>query len=394
MTRQSFVVAVCLSLACGTTTSTTEEADEHGAHEDEHGEGERGEGEHGEDEAGEVALTAEAVERAGIVIGVAERRALTGGVAIPAEVEFDPTGTAHVSPLLSGRFTGLKVVLGEQVKRGQLLGTIASSDASASRSLLQQARARLTAAETTMQRQKQLTDEGIGAQRALIEAEADVAELRAEVEGLRRQLSVYGSGRGGEMRLVSPIDGVVVDVHATLGENATPDRTAFTVTDPDKIWVRGSVPELEIGRVEPGAAAIVRIHAFPDLVLPGTITYVAPALDPETRSLPIRVSLETAEPRLRSGLFGSVELVGGKRDDRVVAVPAEAIASLDGRHAVFVPADEPNSFRPVYVRLGRRGGAFFEVTSGLDEGTRIVTRGAFTLKSALKSGELSEGHAH
>lgn len=392
MTQHPFLIALaCLSIACGGTAPTAADPDDHAAHE---GEEERADHEEGQGEEAHAELSAEAIERAGIVVGVAERRALTGGVAIPAEVEFDPTGTAHVGPLLPGRFTGLKVGIGDSVRRNQLLGTIASSDASASRSLLQQARARLKAAETTLQRQQQLTDEGIGAQRALIEAEAEVAELRAQVEGLRSQLSVYGSGRGGEMRLVSPIDGVVVDVHATLGENASPDQVAFTVTDPRKIWVRGNVPELTIERVETGAAVVVRIHAFPDFVLRGTITYVAPALDPETRSLPIRVSLENPDARLRSGLFGSIELIGGGRDDRVVAIPADAIASLDGRYAVFVPGDEPNSFEPRFVRLGRRGGAFFEVVSGLDEGTKIVTHGAFTLKSVLKSSELSEGHAH
>ncbi|MBL8948283.1 MAG: hypothetical protein JNK45_34230, partial [Myxococcales bacterium] len=137
-----------------------------------------------------------------------------------------------------------------------------------------------------------------------------------------------------------------------------------------------------------------RLHAFPQLVLNGTITYIAPALDEASRSLPIRVALDAADARLRSGLFGSIELIGGDRDERVVAVPAEAIATLDGQSAVFVPGDEPNSFQPVPVLLGRRAGAFFEVKSGLDAGATIVTRGAFTVKSALESGELSEGHAH
>lgn len=349
---------------------------------------------HEEGSEPEVHLSAEAIERAGIVVGVAERRALTGGVAIPAEIEFDPTGTAHVGPLLSGRFTGLEVALGDRVRRGQLLATVASGDASAARSQMQQAKARLAAAQSTLERQKLLAAEGIGAQRALVDAEASVAALRAEVDGVRRQLAVFGSGRGGDMRLVSPIDGVIVDVLATLGETAAADQAAFVVTDPAKVWVRGAVPELEIARIETGAAAIVRLHAFPDLVLSGTITYIAPALDEASRSLPIRVALDTADARLRSGLFGSIELVGGDRDERVIAVPAEAIATLEGQSSVFVPGDEANSFRPLSVLLGRRAGGFFEVKSGLEAGAQVVTRGAFTLKSALNSSELSEGHAH
>jgi cobalt-zinc-cadmium efflux system membrane fusion protein len=69
------------------------------------------------------------------------------------------------------------------VRRGQLLGVVASSDVSTARARLDQARARLAAAESTLRRQQQLSTEGIGAQRSLIDAEAQVGELRAEVEG-------------------------------------------------------------------------------------------------------------------------------------------------------------------------------------------------------------------
>lgn len=342
----------------------------------------------------QVRLSAEAVERAGIRVAPVQRRALTGGVAIPAEVKFEPSSTAHVGPLVPGRITKVSVALGDSVRRGQLLGVVASSDVSAARSRLDQARARLSAAESTLQRQRQLQAEGIGAQRALIDAEAQVAELRAEVDGVRRQLSVFGSGNAGELSLTSPIDGVVVAVHRTLGETATPEQPAFIVTDPSKVWVRGNVPELELARVVAGSAAVVRLHAFPDLALPGVLSYVAPALDELTRSLPIRVTLEAPDARLRSGMFGSIELIGGAADERVLVVPTDAVATLDGQNIVFASGDEPHSFEPKPIALGRRAGGFLEVRSGLEEGTPIAISGAFTLKSVLRSDELSEGHAH
>ncbi|MCB9610654.1 MAG: efflux RND transporter periplasmic adaptor subunit, partial [Polyangiaceae bacterium] len=224
--------------------------------------------EHREDEHdNEVHFTAEAIERAGIRVAAAERRALTGGVAIPAEVQFEPSSTAHVSPLVPGRITRVSVALGDHVRRDQLLAVVASSDVSTARSMLDQARARLAAAKSTLQRQQQLSTEGIGAARSLIDAEARVGELRAEVKGLRRQLSVFGSGSAGELKLTAPIEGVVVAVHGTLGETATPDRAAFVITDPTKVWVRGSVPELELARVQPNSTVIVRLHAFPDVTM-------------------------------------------------------------------------------------------------------------------------------
>ncbi|MCK6550419.1 efflux RND transporter periplasmic adaptor subunit [Myxococcota bacterium] len=342
----------------------------------------------------ELHLSEEAIERAGIRVAPAERRALTGGVAIPAEVQFEPSSTAHVGPLVPGRIIKVSVALGDRVRRGQVLGVVASGDASTARARLDQVQARLSAAESTLGRQRALSTEGIGARRALIEAEAQVEELRAELEGLRRQLSVFGSGRAGELALSSPIDGVVVAMHATIGETVTPDDPAFIVTDPTKVWVRGNVPELEIARLHPGSVAVVRLHAFPELTMTGTISYVAPALDERTRSLPVRVTLDAPDPRLRSGLFGSIELTGQHADDRILVVPVEAVATIEGQVVVFVTGDEPGSFVPKPVVLGRRAGGFFEVRSGLEAGTPIAASGAFTLKSALQAGEISDGHGH
>lgn len=375
--------------ACGKTEPEPREA----AHADDGANAhEPGGADHGERHGGEVRLTAEGIERAGIRVAPAERRALTGGVAIPAAIQFEPSSTAHVGPLVPGRIISMHAELGDRVKKGQPLGAVASSDVSSARARLDQARARLAAAESAHRRQQQLASEGIGAQRQLIEAEAQVGELRAEVEGLRRQLSVFGSGRAGELTLSAPIDGVVVMVHGTIGETATPNEPVFIVTDPTRVWVRGNVPELELSRVQVGSAAIVRLHAFPELAMRGTVSYVAPALDEASQSLPIRVTLEAPDARLKSGLFGSIELVGGAADERVLVVPADAVATLEGQSVVFVPAGEPGTFRARPVALGRRAGGFFEVRSGLEEGAPLAVSGAFTLKSALSSGQLSAGH--
>jgi membrane fusion protein, heavy metal efflux system len=336
-------------------------------------------------------LSAEAVTRAAISVAKVQRRALPSGAAIAAEVQFDPTSTAHVGPLAPGRITRVDATLGQRVKRGEVLGVVNSGDASGVRSRLVQARARQTAAVTTLRRQEQLSHEGIGAQRALIDAQTSLSELRAEVEGLERQLAALGGGDSGELSLVSPIDGVVVSVHGTLGESANVDQPVFVVTDPKRVWMRGDVPELEIPRLAMDEGAIVRLHAYPELALEGTITYIAPALEERTRTLPIRVSLKEPDPRLRGGMFGSLQLLGSGQDTEVLAVPVSAVTTLDGQDVVFVAEAEPGAFHPAAVQLGRRADGFYEVKAGVDDDDSIAISGTFTLKSALREHELSDG---
>ena len=78
----------------------------------------------------------------------------------------------------------------------------------------------------------------------------------------------------------------------------------------------------------------------------------------------------------------------------MLVVPIDAVATIDGQQVVFIPGDEPGSFRAQAIQLGRRAGGLYEVREGLSEGAAVALSGAFTLKSVLKSGELSEGHAH
>ena len=74
-------------------------------------------------------------------------------------------------------------------------------------------------------------------------------------------------------------------------------------------------------------------------------------------------------------------------------MPIDAVASVEGQTTVFVPAGEPNTFRPQAVELGRRAGGYYEIRGGLAEGAPLAVSGAFTLKSALQSGEV-DGRAH
>lgn len=341
----------------------------------------------------EIVLSEEAQRLAGIRLGPVEERVAGGAGMIPAEVEFEPHSTAHLTPLVPGRLVKLMAALGDDVKKGQLLGVVASSDVSAVRADLDRVNAQLVAARAARARQEELAKDGSAARRALIDAEARVSELEGEVKGLSRQLRVLGASGGGELSLRSPMDGTVVAVHATLGERVSPDETTFIITDPTQICIRGHVPELEVGRVARGDRARVRLHAFPDLVLEGEVNYVAPLLDDRTRSLPIHVALDAPDVRLKSGLYGAIELTAKPQDPKSLLVPLSAVAVVDGQSVVFVPGSAPNSFRPQPVSLGHRTGRYQIVTGGLSAGQQVVQSGSFTLKSALKSGELA-GHEH
>lgn len=385
-TRWTIVIAMAAAVGCGTSSS------DDGAEEAGHGE----EGEHGEEgHAEEVTLTEEAMVRSGIETARIERRVVFGGAWIPAEIQLDPSRTARVAPLVPGRVVSVAVSVGDRVTAGQQLAVIASAEAGQARASQAQAAARVEAARLARDRAAQLFREGIGAERTLIEAESALRQAQAEATGFGGAVRVYGGARarGSEVVLSTPIEGVVVEQRAAVGETTDPDRPTFVISDPSRVWVVGNVPELDVDRVHVGSPATLRLGSYPDASWPVVIEFVAPALDEQSRTLPVRATLDNADGRLRAGMFGRLEVAGGDSQG-VLAVPVGALARVGGEDVVFVPADEPRTFRPVPVRLGQRDAAFIEIAEGLEEGAEVVVNGAFTLRSELQRGELSEGHAH
>jgi membrane fusion protein, heavy metal efflux system len=383
-----FPLTLTLILACRSGAGGDGEAHEGGE-----------EGHAGGDHAGEgvVKITPAAVARTPIRLVKVASEALRGGVDVPAEVALNPDRVAHVTPLAEGQVASVNAVLGDEVVKGQVLATLRSVALGDARSELARAQAAVRVAGSNHQRQETLEREGIGAQKALVEAEAGLEQARANLAAARARLGVYGAGgtSGASVAVKSPLDGVVIERHATPGEVADPEKPLFVVADTRRVWVIGRVYEQDVALIRRGADATITLEAFHGRSWTGTVSYVATVLDEATRTLGIRVELDNPDGALRPGMFGLIRLdVDGAASTPVPVVPEDAVQTIEDRQVVFVPGDEAGEYRATPVELGQRAGGKVVVRSGVKPGDSVVAEGAFVLKSELMKGELGEGHAH
>lgn len=366
-------------------------ADHEGEGHEDHKEGEA------HDEEGVVRITAEAQRRSGIVVKPAPAGSLSAQMEIPAEVQLNPDRVAHISPLVDGQLLSVDVTLGDQVKAGQQLARLRSVALGQARAELSRARAMREVAAQTRKRQRRLRAEGISSERSLLEAELAYKQADAEQDAASSRLRVLGvkGGSGPDMDLSSPIDGLIVERHATRGESVSPSDTLFVVADLSRVWIIGRVYEQQIARVRPGGPATLTLNAYPGRTWPGVVDYVGATLDEATRTLPIRVELENPDGTLRPGLFGALSLAVGEAPARAaVLLPQGAVQSMGEGAVVFVPGDAPGEFEARPVTTGASGRGQVEITAGLEAGAEVVVEGAFVLKSELIRGELGHGHAH
>ncbi|MCB1184912.1 efflux RND transporter periplasmic adaptor subunit [bacterium] len=191
-----------------------------------------------------------------------------------------------------------------------------------------------------------------------------------------------------EIRTLIP--GTVIGRHITLGEAVDRAHAAFVVADLGTVWADITVYPRDLDRIRPGLE--VSIGAGPeDDGAVGTIGYVAPVVDEATRTALARVELANPDGRWRPGTFVTAR-VTVDRPEVAVAVPREALQTLDGADVVFVLAGDGFVPRPVVVGRGDR--AWLEVRSGLAAGEEYVATGGFTLKAELLKDSFGGGHAH
>jgi membrane fusion protein, heavy metal efflux system len=345
-----------------------------------------------------VTLLRHAAARAGIKTAKVARAHLARRLHAPAEVVLDPDRTAHLGPLSDARIEKVAVALGDHVKAGSLLAVLRSAAAGDSRAELEQASADAELAGANLVRQQALQDAGIGAVRSFEQARADARRAQAAVGAARSRLQLVG---GYELR--SPIAGTVIERHATLGEAVGPGDALFTVSDLSQVWIVGQVYERDVGAIAPRARASLRLEAYPERSWSGELSYVAGALQHETRTLPVRMELDNAEGVLRPGLFGALEIEAGNAAQAgeqntfdAIAVPSGAVQRMGSETLVFVtqPGDaEHVRFVARAVELGRSAGDQLEVASGLRDGEEIAVSGTFTLRGELLRGSLA-GHEH
>lgn len=409
---------LALAVACGggePTTAPARSSGDPGPSAPGHTAEEQSAGEHpddehdgsGEPEAGIVHLDPEKLSRADLDTAEARLVRLDAQMQTTGEVDYERDRLAHVSPRIPGRVQRVPASLGDEVSAGRVLAVLDSVELGQARAEYLAALTRESVARENHERERALYRDRISSEKEMLEAEAELRQARARRQSAEETLRLYGLSsreidsieRGSPgaslLSVRSPIAGRVVDKHVTVGELVTPEDNLFTVADLGRVWIWIDVFERDLARVHEDDRVEVQVEAFPERTFSGEVTYLAPEVAPETRTVRARIDVENPDRLLRPGMFATVRLTDphseGSRQSLVI--PRAALVRDGDRAVVFQPLGE-GRFRARHVETGRLEGDRAEVLTGLEPGDRVVTRGSFLLKSELARGEMGGGHSH
>ena len=193
--------------------------------------------------------------------------------------------------------------------------------------------------------------------------------------------------------LRAPISGTVVHLDFAPGEIVGDDVTVLTVADLSSVWVDLDVLQIDLGSVRAGQSLTVSASETDIPEATTFLDYVSPVIDRSTRTARARAELSNPHGHWMPGLFVTAHVVSVQSDAYVV-VHKESVQSLDGEIVVFVPLGDV--FETVPVVLGRSNNTHVEIESGLGQGDRYVSKGAFALKAEIVTSGLDPhaGHGH
>lgn len=341
-----------------------------------------------------IHLSQEELNRSGLETTAVTRGRVRLAREFPATVQANQNELADVTSLIGGRVVKVAVDVGQDVKKGDLLALLHSTDLGLAEASYLKATARQHEADLVYARAVDLYQNKAVSLAEMQRREAEMRTARAEAREAKNRLELLGvlpqelarldreQTIRPEVPIRAPFDGRVILRNLTRGEVVETGQRLFIVADLSDVWVVANVPEKDVQFVKRDQSVEVVAAAYPHAIFSGTITYVGDVLDPATRTMRVRVTVRNPDRNLKPEMFALVR-VYSEPSGEVLTIPSAAVQDGGMAPLVFVRGED-RTFEPRRITLGEEQGDRVTVLDGLREGEQVVTKGAFVLKSEME----------
>ncbi|CCH55487.1 efflux transporter, RND family, MFP subunit [Fibrisoma limi BUZ 3] len=307
---------------------------------------------------------------------------VTNELDLTGKITFNQDKVVKVFPLVGGHIEQVKIELGDYVHKGQVLAVLRSGDLADLEQQAITARSQLAVAQKNVQVTEDMAKSGFSAQRDLLVAREQLEAARGEVNRVNERRRILG-GNGSEYVVKAPVSGFVVEKTASPGMELRSDdpENLFTISNLDQVWVLANVYESDLANIHAGDSATITTLSYPDRVFHGRIDKIFNVLDPESKTMKVRVTLNNADFQLKPEMFANVRVAYAGHDKRV-AIPTNAVVFDKSRNfVVSVTKENQPVVREVDIYKTTSDKSY--INSGLSDGERIITKNQLLIYNAL-----------
>ncbi len=338
----------------------------------------------------ESTVEAPAILQNKIVLETVSETVLQDSLRASGRISVNENHLAKIGPSISGRVLEVRANVGQTVSRGQVLAIMHSTQLSDAQANYLKAKSQVELKRLFVERSRKLYEEGIISLLNLKERESVLVEKEIEMNALADQLAVMGmhaddlqrlsrqKGVNSNTPITATINGSVIARHISVGQIVEISDELFVVADLSEVWVVAEVPEKSATTLELNAPADIEIPALAHQRLKGTLSFIAGTVDPDSRTIKIRVVLPNPGFRLKPEMLASIYIQQPSLPALTVA--ASAVIRDQNQDYVFVET-APHRYNLRAVSLDDEIDGRRRVTSGLTLGEKVVTKGSFQLNS-------------
>ena len=343
-----------------------------------------------------VTLTKELA--ANVRTGAVEELAFIDTLRIPGRIQVDEQYESRAGASITGRISTLDVNLGDEVKAGQRLAVIKSTELAQYQLSYIKASQQMQLQTKAVDRAKQLLEADVISLAELQRREGELNAANAELNAARDQLLVLGmppasiaqlglhnSGMS-TSQVNSKITGTVIARKARLGQVVAPAEELFVIADLSHVWAVAEIPEQQIAHIKEGQSLDIEVPALDDAELTGTLAFVGDIVNPATRTVMARANINNEQMLLKPDMLITILLEA--KPEKVIAIPSTAVVRENNADHVFVQTLKPTQYKLLPVTLGRTYQGNREVLQGLQPGDQIVLDGAFHVNNERKRKEM------
>ncbi len=313
---------------------------------------------------------------------------------LPARVDLDQQHVARIGATVTGRIIQTEALLGQEVTKGEQLALLNSNELAEAQSAYLKTASQTQLKQIIVDRAQRLQDNGVIATANLQERSAALEEAQIDLRTATDHLRALGMSNNdlselskhkiihSMLPITASIQGTIVERNVTVGQVIQPADALFTIADLSHVWIVAELPEQQSSWAHKGDVAEVNISALPDAQLSGTLNYVADMINPNTRTLTVRMNLPNPLRNLKPNMLANLTI--RKQGGQELIIPDSAVIRLNNTEHVF-KALASNDFELIPVVLGPRHDNVRPIISGLKNGDKVVIEGGFHLNNELQS---------
>ena len=357
--------------------------------------------------AGIIVLNPTQQQRGHVLAEPVRAKEVAATLTIPGRLTVSEDQTWQVGAIASGRIEGISARVGDSVGASQILGRIHSHEVHEARAAYQEALTELRRSQTAesfaqerSDRARRLLELRAGSRQDFESAEADLRNAQAaiqkaqsEVEKERSHMQIFQvpleepaadgaqNGEADDIPILAPASGVILERKATVGSVVNSGDELFVITDTSKLWMIGAANEEDLSKLREGQPARIEVRAYEGRIFSGHILKLGEKLDPETRTLQVRILVPNVQGLLKPEMYATALLQQTSRHSGLF-VSEEAVQEIGGESVVFVRRGQ-SDFEARTVKRGQDLDGETEILEGLNAGEVVVVKGSFLLKSQM-----------